>query len=213
MCWMGSVLIGARWSVSDATTVVWCVLIGCHRGIVCVWDACCVCIYLFLISWMNFSLELSDYWAFSMVHAARKLQSVVVRITANSLATEKKHFSILLKTIRAYWLKRQIVTTSFIKNNLLLKRVFSHGVTTVFTYPFYHAKLQILPKTTQFNPRSHSLYLLANRPSFTLQSCVIRVKYGSVSRFIPSSSGSTSLPNFLLWIRLDCWIIIYNGNK
>ena len=39
-------------------------------------------IYLFLMSGMNFSLELSDYWAFSLVHAACKLQSVVVRITA-----------------------------------------------------------------------------------------------------------------------------------
>ena len=33
-------------------------------------------IYLFLISGMNFSLELSDYWAFSLMHAACKLQSV-----------------------------------------------------------------------------------------------------------------------------------------
>ena len=40
-------------------------------------------IYLFLMSGMNFSLELSDYWAFSLVHAASKLQSVVVRITAS----------------------------------------------------------------------------------------------------------------------------------
>ena len=40
-------------------------------------------IYLFLMSGMNFSLELSDYWAFSLVHAACKLHSVVVRITAS----------------------------------------------------------------------------------------------------------------------------------
>ena len=42
-------------------------------------------IYLFLMSGINFSLELSDYWAFSLVHAACKLQSVVVRITASLL--------------------------------------------------------------------------------------------------------------------------------
>ena len=34
---MGSVLIGAWWSVSDATTAVSCVVI------VCVWVAWCVC--------------------------------------------------------------------------------------------------------------------------------------------------------------------------
>ena len=32
-------------------------------------------IYLFLMSGMKFYLELSDYWAFSLVHAACKLQS------------------------------------------------------------------------------------------------------------------------------------------
>ena len=40
-------------------------------------------IYLFLMSGMNFSLELSDYWAFSLVHAACKLQSVAVRIAVS----------------------------------------------------------------------------------------------------------------------------------
>ena len=36
------------------------------------------------MSGINFSLELSDYWALSLVHAACKLQSVVVRITAST---------------------------------------------------------------------------------------------------------------------------------
>ena len=39
--------------------------------------------YLFLMLGMNVSFELSDYWDFSLVHAACKLQSVVVRITAS----------------------------------------------------------------------------------------------------------------------------------
>ena len=42
-------------------------------------------ICLFLMSGTNFSLELSNYWAFSLVHAACKLQSAVVRITASLL--------------------------------------------------------------------------------------------------------------------------------
>ena len=47
-------------------------------------------IYLFLMSGMNFSLELSDYWAFLLVHAACKLQSVVVIITASLLFVANK---------------------------------------------------------------------------------------------------------------------------
>ena len=45
--------------------------------------ATCTSIYLFLMSRINISLELSDYWAFSLVYATCKLQSVVVRITAS----------------------------------------------------------------------------------------------------------------------------------
>ena len=52
-------------------------------------------IYLFLISGMNFSLELSDYWAFSLMHAACKLQSVVVRITVLVSVLNKGEFGLL----------------------------------------------------------------------------------------------------------------------
>ena len=46
-------------------------------------------IYLRLMSGINFSLVQSDYWVFSLVHAACKLQSVVVRITASLFIKNK----------------------------------------------------------------------------------------------------------------------------
>ena len=51
----------------------------------------------------------------------------------------------LLKTIRAYWSKRRVVTTSSFQNHLLLKEnVHMVSPQTVFTYPFHRAKLQII---------------------------------------------------------------------